>query len=1784
MFRLFLLTILIALFSFSSLHSNDYFYFSPKGQESLELSHTKILIQFIDGTSLVAQREILNPHKSVLPLKSTSLLPSPQVTYADLININSDAEVESLLKTLRTYPRIKYAYPVFDYTDGTKMGLQAKLLIRLKNKDHYPILENITLRYGLTIEKENEFDALLFHITIPDANLDPLRITQELFKSQLFDYVEPDFLRFLKPMSTNDPALGDQWALNNTGQNGTVVGTAGADMNVFDAWRTTTGKATIKIAIIDEGVDLNHPDLIANILPGYDATEQNSGGAPSGDDAHGTACAGIAAAVGNNNLGMAGVAYDCKIIPVRLAYTNGDNWVTSSAWVSNALNWSWKDAGADVISNSWGGGGSSFSINNAIDSCVIAGRNGLGAPTLFAAGNDNTDVSYPADYASGVAVGAISMCYERKTPTSCDGETWWGSNFGTNLDVVAPGSRIYATDISGAAGYSEVDYTPGFNGTSAATPNAAGVVALLLSADESLTEEEVRYALESTCRKVGNYTYNDGVAGQPTGSWNNEMGYGLVDASAAIQAVAPSQNDDAGIMEITSPVATVCGSTIQTIVKLRNNGSNALTSAKIHIRISGVEMSTYQWNGNLASTIVTDVVLPDVSVSSAAHTIEVYTSEPNGQTDSNPANDRAFSTFSIGEEEFLLRVFLDNYGSETSWDIVDEQQSIILNGGPYTDNNVGQQNDKNFCLPAGCYTLTFYDLYDDGMCCGYGDGSFELTQLSNGTVLATGGQYTDRSIHPFCIEDKAPEPLVATVENIAAVRCNGGSDGVATVTATGGITPYTYLWSNGSTQATVNNLTVGSHQVTVEDADNQQVIKNIITEEPDAILISSTTQNALDNKNGSATATATGGKAPYIYRWSNGGTTQTINNLSGGNYTVTVTDQNDCNVIENIIVDNENTPPLQVTITNITAVLCNGEATGSAQAEVSGGFPPYYYQWSNGSPAGQVNNLLAGTQSVTVTDDKNQTVIKSILIEEPTSLFIESTTQNALDNKNGSAAVSVTGGIAPYIYQWSTGSASQAIDGLSSGIYSVTVYDQNQCSRVASVIVGNDETPPLQSSIINIVPVLCNGEATGGAQVEVSGGFPPYSYQWSNGNTSAIASSLSGGIQNVTVTDSENQIVVKDVFIAEPAPLFVETTSQNALDNENGSATANASGGTAPYNYQWSNDATTSTIDGLSSGEYSVTVYDQNQCSKVSVVTVSNDETPPLQLVITNVVSIRCNGESTGSARATASGGFPPYNYQWSHEINESSTGPNSSTNFSSVNNLASGLQSVTVTDSKMQAVIKDVFIAEPAPILIETNSQNALDNENGVATIEATGGVAPYIYQWSTGGDSKTIDGLNSGIYSVTIYDQNQCSAVASVTVGNDDTPALVAIITNVIPVLCNGEAMGGAQVEVSGGFPPYSYQWSNEEATAITNNLSAGMQSVTITDSEEQQVIKEVFIEQPTPLLVETSSQNALDNEDGTASLEVTGGTAPYIYQWSTGGSTKTIDGLNSGEYSVTVYDQNQCSTISTVTVGNNETPALAATITNVIPVFCNGEAMGGAQVEVSGGFPPYSYQWSNEETAAIANNLSAGMQSVTITDSKEQQVIKEIFIEQPTLLSAETSSQNALDNENGIATVAATGGVAPYIYQWSTDGSTKTIDGLNSGEYSVTVYDQNQCSTISTVIVGNNETPALTAIITNVIPVRCNGETTGGAQVEVSGGFPPYSYQWSNEETAAIANTLSAGTQSVTITDSEEQQVIKVVFIESPAPILLEATSQNAVDNDIGTATAAATGGVAPYIYQW
>ncbi|TVQ14793.1 MAG: hypothetical protein EA364_03755, partial [Balneolaceae bacterium] len=424
--------------------------------------------------------------------------------------------------------------PVFLNEDGREQFASNEILVELHDHDSNAIIAGIEQEYNLVrIDDESTRwlgDLIKFRL-LPPYYQNSLDIANALYESGLVALADVNWVFDIEfySVAPNDQYFGDQWNITQT-------------MTDY-AWNITTGSEDHIIAIVDEGVDLDHDDLSDNLLRdgsgniiGINTTDTGPSNDPhpNGNDAHGTASAGVAAAVGNNSDGIAGATWNSKIMPIQIARDefldpgcpNNCRW-TYNDWIVDGINFAASN-GAHIISNSWGGTGHVQSVENAFNNAA----NG-GAIIIAAAGNyypvnsTITQVRYPAAFSSVIAVGATRENDVRKELNDGSGEDW-GSAYGDELDLVAPGINIPTTDISGSSGYSINDYILNYAGTSSSTPLVAGVAALMLSVNPNLTATQVRTILQNTADWKSHMN-------------SNEYGHGRLNAYEAVKHALPNQ-------------------------------------------------------------------------------------------------------------------------------------------------------------------------------------------------------------------------------------------------------------------------------------------------------------------------------------------------------------------------------------------------------------------------------------------------------------------------------------------------------------------------------------------------------------------------------------------------------------------------------------------------------------------------------------------------------------------------------------------------------------------------------------------------------------------------------------------------------------------------------------------------------------------------------------------------------------------------------------------------------------------------------------------------------------------------------------------------------------------------------------------------------------------------------------------------------------------------------------------------------------------------------------------
>lgn len=469
-------------------------------------------------------------------------------------------------------------------------------------------------------------------------------------------------------------------------------------------------------------------------------------------------------------------------------------------------------------------------------------------------------------------------------------------------------------------------------------------------------------------------------------------------------------------------------------------------------------------------------------------------------------------------------------------------------------------------------------------------------------------------------------PAVA-VNNITNPTCYNGNNGSATVSVTGGSAPYTYLWNdaNHQTAPTATGLPAGVHEVEVTDNIGcTSTYSVVVNQTPQMLLSVTSTPSACSNSTGAATVNVTsGGTSPFTYLWSNNYGTSSLSNLSYGLYSVTVTDNNGCHSSANVNVSEVNAPV--VTLDSVINVSCNGGNNGGVNISVSGS-SSYTYLWSNGATTQDINNLAAGSYSLTVTSGSgcnavfNATVASAAQLTTTAATFVAPTCAHF----NGQAKATSVGGTAPYTYLWDANTNNQTTaiaTGLPAGTYSVTVTDAKGCTAQTQISLSNSNAPNITA---NISQISCNGSIDGNIDVSVTGGTSPYLYTWNvpppNSNSQDL-DTLTSGLYILTVNDAQGCLAVRSYNITEPDSIATALVPTDAsCSSSDGSITATVNGGTAPYTYSWTdgqNTQITQNATNLTTGTYTLTVTDNNGCVKTASATVATMATTPSICMVT---------------------------------------------------------------------------------------------------------------------------------------------------------------------------------------------------------------------------------------------------------------------------------------------------------------------------------------------------------------------------------------------------------------------------------------------------------------------------------------------------------------------------------------------------------------------------------------
>jgi len=552
-------------------------------------------------------------------------------------------------------------------------------------------------------------------------------------------------------------------------------------------------------------------------------------------------------------------------------------------------------------------------------------------------------------------------------------------------------------------------------------------------------------------------------------------------------------------------------------------------------------------------------------------------------------------------------------------------------------------------------------------------------------------------------------------------------------------------------------------------------------------------------------------------------------------------------------------------------------------------------------------------------------------LEGAYKLSISTINTNCADDPNGSATVVVTGGSAPYTYEWSSGDKTPTAANLVAGSYHLTVTDATGVMEVGHTHI--EATNKLEVTF-NQREISCANVKDGKVVAIPQGGIPPYTYLWADGSNQSALSDIGGGMYMVTVTDAAGCRGEAVVMLEEPEPLRIKAHYAHIScgAEADGFMDVIASGGAGNYSFVWELDGQGGTRrEGLKAGLYSVTVTDGNGCTAMICPEIKQSQPPILS---TTIMPETCPGEGDGRGYISANGDSPPYRYDW----------PNGETTKSFALNLSPGTYPVTVTNFRNCEAVIDVVVGQAGGgfgFVVDTDGVTCGNGANGQAAVRITGGVAPFTYEWVRKSDNATISTevsvstLTPGEYEVLVSDANGCFGKQDILLVAQELPTITA--SAIVGQVCFGEKTGSASATASGGGGNYTFEWSNGQTGSVIENLGVGNYEVTVVDGNGCEATTTVSISESAQMIISEQVKDLICYQvpQGEISVNVVGGSGTYTYAWSNGGTTVSINNLLAGTYFLTVTDTEGCETIKGITV--NEPPAiiLTPTVTNAVPL---------------------------------------------------------------------------------------------------------------------------------------------------------------------------------------------------------------------------------------------------------
>jgi gliding motility-associated-like protein len=769
-----------------------------------------------------------------------------------------------------------------------------------------------------------------------------------------------------------------------------------------------------------------------------------------------------------------------------------------------------------------------------------------------------------------------------------------------------------------------------------------------------------------------------------------------------------------------------------------------------------------------------------------------------------------------------------------------------------------------------------------------------------------------------------PASALTATSSHTDVTCHGANNGTVTVNVAGGTAPYSFLGNPVPAGTTViPNLAPNTYAGSLTDANGCSVaLSETITEPgPQSLTVTATDNPCAGAAQGTVTANFVNPTGTVTYTWNPGGVLPgNRTNLVSGVYNVTASDGNNCSFTGTATVSE---PSLLTVSSTVQHVACNGAATGSINVTAAGGTGAYSYTWNPGSVSGNnPTGLSAGIYAYTVADANNCSVSKADTVTEPAALVVTSSHTDVTCHgaNNGTVTVNVAGGTAPYSFLGNPVPAgTTVIPNLAPNTYAGSLTDANGCSVALSETITE---PGPQSLTVTATDNPCAGAAQGTVTANFVNPTGNVTYNWNPGGVlPGNRTNLVSGVYDVTASDANNCSFTGSATINEPpAPVMTVAATDAVCFGGNGTATANPSGGTAPYSYTWSNNAGGNSASVTPpAGSYTVSASDANGCNQTAAFTINQ----PTQLVSSEThTNNLCFGTAIGTATVTLSGGTGSYTYQWQPNVSSTNTAAN----------LAAGNYSVTGTDANSCTVVQAIVITEPAQLNVTATATDVLcfGAATGSITATATGGTSPYNY-------AATPDGVNvqqsatgqfanqqAATYTIIVTDNNQCADSTTVVINE---PAQLINTLTAVDVSCYGSTDGQLTAVASGGTPAYNYAFSTgaQNASGALAGLVPGSYSVTVTDANGCTSSQQAVVAEPDPVEVIASPTGTQVNLGESLPMQViTNQTGSATYNWQPAQGLTCYDcdnpvfnGVYNTTYYVTAITSLGCTGTSSVTV---------------------------------------------------------------------------------------------------------------------------------------------------------------------------------------------------------------------------------------------------------------------------